>query len=37
MNLPCQPEGDGEFTCEECGAELEDGLICPECEHEQEA
>jgi hypothetical protein len=25
--------GDGELTCEECGADLEDGERCDECGH----
>lgn len=40
--VPTQPavegiNGDGEFTCQECGAELRDGLHCGECEHHQVA
>jgi methionyl-tRNA synthetase len=30
------PMGDGEFTCQECGASLHDGLRCDECGHHQE-
>jgi hypothetical protein len=25
------PNGDGEHTCQECSAELQDGLRCQEC------
>lgn len=30
------PNGDGDRYCQECSAELQDGLVCQDCGHEQE-
>lgn len=30
------PNGDGENTCQECAATLQDGLRCQDCGHDQE-